>query len=290
MGAPPAAGMMTTADCPAPPADATPDQVAALNALNDMRIKTGAGCMRLAPELNKSATAHCTYNAGNASNSMCMAGGHSEVMSCMGFTGADVGSRVKAAGYMGLAGVTEVLTQGGTPAQAVQGWIDTLWHRIPMLDPWTTDMGYGTDSGCRVIDFGRGTLGLPSNVVTVYPYDGQTCVPTSFNGLESPQPPMPSTGWPSGSFVSVYAQNIKVTDHQLTKDGDPTPIEHIYMDKSSSNVPAGYGGYLQIIAFMYANKPLEPNTKYRAKIVGTHSGGDLNLEWSFTTGAASPRF
>jgi hypothetical protein len=76
----------------------------------------------------------------------------------------------------------------------------------------------------------------------------------------------------------------------LTKDGDTTPIEHIYMDKSSSNVPAGYGGYLSIIAFMYTNKPLDPNTKYHAKFVGTHTGGDLNVEWSFTTGAAARGF
>jgi hypothetical protein len=276
--------------CPAPPAGAPADAIAAFNATNKMRLKTGAGCMNLVPALNMSATSHCAYNANNRSDTSCMAGGHNEVMSCMGFTGADVMARVKAAGYAGNAGITEVLTTGGTPEQAVMGWINTLWHRIPMLDPWTTDMGYGTAAGCDIIDFGRGTLGLPANVVTVYPYDGQTDFPTSFNGLESPQPPAPSTGWPSGSMISVYAQQIKVTDHVLTKDGDATPIENIWIDKNSPEVMAGYRGYLAITAFMYANKPLSPMTKYRVKVAGSHTGGDLNLEWTFTTGAAARGF
>lgn len=285
MGMAPPVGTMDPSSCPAPPAGTSADAIAALNAVNKVRLKTGAGCMSQAPALSMSATSHCNYNATNASMSMCQPGGHSEVMSCMGFTGADVQARVKAAGYSGLAGVTEVLTQGGTPEQAVMGWVDTLWHRIPVLDPWTTDMGYGTATGCRVIDFGRGMTPAAKELVTVYPYDGQTDFPTSFNGLESPQPPMPSTGWPSGSFISVFAQNIQVTDHVLTLDSDPTPIEHIWIDKNSSTVMAGYRGYLSVVAFMYANKPLSPNTKYRAKVTGMHTGGTFNLEWTFTTGA-----
>lgn len=41
---------------------------------------------------------------------------------------------------------------------------------------------------------------------------------------------------------------------------------------------------------MYGEKPFEPMTKYRAKIVGTTAGKPLAVEWTFTTGAASRRF
>lgn len=256
--------------------------------VNGMRLKAGSGCMTMVAALNQSATAHCNYNATNRSATMCMAGGHSEVMGCMGFTGADVAAREKAAGYSAL-GATEVLTSyGNKPLQAIPSWVDTVWHRIPVLDPWTTDMGWGGAAGCDIIDFGRGMTGAPNNTVVVYPYDGQTGVPPSFSGRESPVPPAPETGWPSSYPINVYAKNLTVTEHVLTKDGDPTPLPHVWMDAKSSNVDPGYKYYLTNAAFLYGNAAFAPMTKYRVKIVGMSGGaGPLNLEWTFTTGAAS---
>jgi hypothetical protein len=46
-------------------------------------------------------------------------------------------------------------------------------------------------------------------------------------------------------------------------------------------------GFLKNTAFMYANAPFAANTKYRVKVSGMHTGGAINLEWTFTTGAAS---
>src|SRR5262249_41897219 len=152
------------------------------------------------------------------------AGGHNEVDGCPGFTGVDVAAREKHQGYSAM-GATEVLTSyGNMPGPATQSWVDTVWHRIPMLDPWTTDMGYGGAARCDVIDFGKGTTAAPADTVVVYPYDGQTDVPPSFNGLEAPAPIAPSTGWPSGYPVNVYAQGLKITEHVITKDGDSTPL------------------------------------------------------------------
>jgi uncharacterized protein YkwD len=288
-GAPPAPGAGDASMCPAAPAGATAEAVQALMTVNMMRIKAGSGCMNMIPALNMSATNHCNYNATNRSDAMCMAGGHGEVMSCMGFTGADVAAREKAAGYS-AAGATEVLTSyGNKPLQAVPSWVDTVWHRIPILDPWTTDMGWGGAMGCDIIDFGRGMSLAPNNTVVVYPYDGQTGVPPSFSGRESPVPPAPESGWPSSYPINVYAKSLSVTEHVLTKDGDPTPLPHVWMDSKSSTVDPGYRGYLASTAFMYGNAAFAPMTKYRVKIVGTSAAGPLNLEWTFTTGTA-PRF
>jgi uncharacterized protein YkwD len=287
MGTAPPVGTMNISSCPMPPADASADAISALNAVNTLRLATGAGCMQLMAALDSSAQNHCKYNETNRSNAMCMPDGHDEVMSCTGFTGADVSAREKAAGYPVDQGVTEVLTTGGNPMEAVVSWVETLWHRIPVLDPWTSEMGWGSASGCDIIDFGRGKALAATSLVTVYPYDGQTAVPLSFDGrYESPMPPAPSTGWPSSAMINVYAQGIKVTEHTLTKDGDPTPLDHTWIDKDSSTIDAGYRGYLFSTSFIYGNKPFLANTKYRVKVVGTHTGGALNLEWSFTTGAA----
>jgi uncharacterized protein YkwD len=284
----PMAGTGDPAACPAAPAGSSNEAMQALMAVNAARVAAGSGCMNMIAALNMSALNHCKYNAANATNAMCVADAHGEQMSCMGFTGADVAAREKAAGYSAT-GATEVLTSyGNMPVQAVPSWINTVWHRIPMLDPWTTDMGYGGAAGCDVIDFGRGTTGAPTSTVVVYPYNGQTGVPPSFSGREGPMPPAPTTGFPSSYPINVYAQAISVTEHVLTKDGDSTPLDHVWMDGKSSNVDPGYRYYLLNTAFMYGNAPFAPNTKYRVKITGTHTGGALNLEWTFTTGVANP--
>lgn len=288
-GAPIPANADTSA-CPPPPAGASPESITALHTVNALRVKAGSGCMNLIPALNQSALAHCNYIAMNASTPMCIAGGHTEVMGCMGFTGADVAAREKAAGYSAV-GATEVLTQyGNMPEPAVHSWIDTVWHRIPLLDPWTTDLGYGGAKGCDVIDFGKGMTGAPENTIVIYPYDGQLDVPPLFSGREFPVPPLPATGvWPSSYPINVYAKNLSVIEHVLTKDGDPTPLPHTWMDSKSANVDDGYKYYLVNTAFMYGDVAFAPNTKYRVKIAGMGGGMPLNLEWTFTTGAA-PRF
>jgi hypothetical protein len=257
--------------------------------VNQIRVAAGSGCMNMAPPLNKSAQAHCDYKVANRSMASCAPDAHTEVMSCSGFTGATAQDREIAAGYARQQAYTEVAnTYGNNPTASVQSWVDTVWHRIPLLDPWITDMGYGGAAGCDVIDIGRGTATTPANTVVVYPYDGQTNVPPTFNGVEGPAPPPPAGGWPSAYPINIYAQRISVTEHVLTKDGDSTPLDHVWMDGKSSNVDPGYRYYLLNTAFMYGNAPFAPNTKYRVKITGTHTGGALNLEWTFTTGVANP--
>jgi hypothetical protein len=286
----PPAGMGDPKACPAAPTGASAEATQALMAVNASRVAAGSGCMNMVAALNMSALNHCMYNANasNISSATCMAGGHGEVMSCMGFTGADVAAREKAAGYSAL-GATEVLTSyGNMPVQAVPSWINTVWHRIPMLDPWTVDMGYGGSKNCDVIDFGKGMPTAAANTVVVWPYDGQIAVPPSFSGRESPVPPAPMAGWPSSYPINIYAQKLMITEHVLTKDGDTTPLPHTWMDAQSPTVDPGYKYYLNDTAFMYGDAPFAANTKYRVKMVGTHTGGAINLEWTFTTGAANP--
>lgn len=263
--------------CPMPPASASMEAIAALNAVNTLRLASGSGCATMAEALNTSAQKHCEYYAANASDDMCVADPHSEVMSCMSFYGASPGDRMKKAGY--TYGASEVMAFQDDAAAAVAQWINSVWHRIPLLDPWTTELGYGHATMCDTIDLGRGTP-MPDDTVVVYPYNGQTDVPTEFNGMyEGPMPPAPPTGWPSAAPVNVYAKNMMITDHVLTLDGDTTPIEHVWLTATDSN-------FLRNGVMMYANKPFTAMTKYRVRVKGSYVGGPLDLEWTFTTGAA----
>jgi hypothetical protein len=263
--------------CPMPPASASAEAIAALNAVNTLRLASGSGCATMAEALNTSAQKHCEYYAANASDDMCVADPHSEVESCMAFYGQSPGDRMKKAGY--TYGASEVMAFSDDPESAVAQWINSVWHRIPLLDPWTTELGYGHATECDTIDLGRGTP-APDDTVVVYPYNGQADVPTEFNGMyEGPMPPAPPTGWPSAAPINVYAKNLMVTDHVLTLDGDATPIEHVWLTATESN-------FLRNGVMMYANKPFTAMTKYHVRVKGSYVGGDLDLEWTFTTGAA----
>jgi uncharacterized protein YkwD len=273
-----------TVACPSAPSGSPANAVQAWQLLNQTRTAAGAGCMNLVAALDTSAQAYCTYEATNSGNATCTAQAHTEVTGCTGFTGADVQTREVAAGYPQALAYTEVATSyGNNPAAAVPSWINTVFHRIPLLDPWTVDMGYGGATGCDAIDIGRGTSTAPASVVVVYPYDGQTNVPPTFSGLEGPTPPAPSGGFPSSYPINIYARGLSITEHVLTKDGDTTPLEHLWLDQNSSQLSAGLQGYFYDTAFLYG-APFASNTKYHVHVVGTYSGGTLTKDWSFTTG------
>jgi hypothetical protein len=270
--------------CMPAPADATPAAVMALQIINSARVAAGAGCVRMVAEINKAAENHCKYYIDPANDGMCTSNPHGEVMGCAQFTGTGPGQRMAAAGYMARGG-GEVMAFNNDPKRAIDQWINSVWHRIPLLDPWTMDLGYGATAGCDVIDFGTGSM-APADTILLYPYDGQTNVPVSFNGqYEGPMPPAPPTGWPSASPITVYGRMLNITEHVLTKDGDPTPIEHTWITGSDPM----WGNYLSRSVFMYAHAPSAPNTKYRVRVKGTSQAGALEKEWTFTTGAAPTR-
>jgi hypothetical protein len=184
---------------------------------------------------------------------------------------------MKAAGYTGM-GWAECMAQMDDPAGAVKTFIDSVYHRTPVLSPWYRDMGYGGGPGCDTIDFGPGAT-TAKTVTAYYPYDGQIDVPLSFNGAnEGPIPPVPSTGWPSGYPITLYGQGITVSSHQIVVDGTTTPLAHIWLDGDI---------YLGTTAkVLYTEAPLGANTTYRVTIDGTNSAGSVHFDWSFTTGDA----
>jgi hypothetical protein len=266
--------------CPAPPSTEPASSIAAVNAVNATRVLVGAPCATLVPALDMSAQLHCNYYAGNTSSATCIANAHVEVSGCTGFVAAQFSSRETMAGYTGRPS-SEVMAFAGSPAQSVQTWIDSVWHRIPVLSPWIRDLGYGgttTPARCDTIDFGAGAA-ASSSVTAVYPYGGQTGVPTSFDGSrEGPTPPAPASGWPSGYPVTLFLQNGVVQSHQITVDGTATPIAHVWIDPTNpTNFPYDY--------ILYTSTPLSTNTTYRVQITATQGATSLSFDWKFTTGA-----
>ena len=267
------------AECPAPPAGAPADAVTALNTENAARVAMGVPCASLVLTLCTSALKHCTYYTTNQGSATCQAASaHNEVSGCPQFTGADPGARVKAAGYTGN-GWSECMAFLGDPAGAVKTFIDSVYHRTPVLSPWYRDMGYGGGTGCDTIDFGPGTS-TAKTVTAFYPYDGQVGVPLSFNGAqEGPTPPVPTSGWPSGYPITLYGQGITVSAHQIVVDGTTAPLAHQWLDGDST-----LGSSAKVL---YTDAPLVANTTYRVTIDGKNATAAVHFEWTFTTGAGS---
>jgi hypothetical protein len=273
-------GMTPSLDaCPMAP-DGTPAAaVTAINTENTIRLAMGIDCASIALPLCKSAQSHCDYYVQNQGTSCAPASPHDEIAGCPGYTGAGLADRFKAAGYTLRMSGSECMAFLDDPTNAVMTFVNSVYHRTSVLDPWMRDFGYGNDTGCDTIDFGTGTMS-DGAITAFYPYADETGVPTSFDGsLEGPTPPKPPSGWPSGYPVTLYAQKLTVDTHTITVDGDETPLTHEWLAENDMTLPS----YAKVL---YTDAPLMANTTYHVVITGSINGATKTFDWKFTTGAA----
>jgi uncharacterized protein YkwD len=280
------------------PDGATEAQVQALAAVNAYRAASGLAPVDEISTLNAAAQAHADCIVGN-----CVAYGssgtspHDENPAWPGFTGEDSLDRITVAGYRLNGGVGEVIAFEGTPDAAVTGWIDTLYHRIPLLDPNARQLGFGTaslpdDQACaypyRNADVMEVVSVYPGFEGTaLYPPDGARLIPTSFWGREVPQPPRPPAGWPSGSVVTVHFgtdKPFRVTGHCIVANGDD--LQH-YIMAATEDREAGVAAdpYLhdhRVLA-LYTLSRLAAGTDHTVVLDLERDGAPLHLEWSFRT-------
>ncbi len=142
----------------------------------------------------------------------------------------------------------EVMAYVGHGRTAVGQWLDSVWHRIPIVSPDVDEAGYGKSGRCDTMDFGLSTgTSEPRNLV--YPFDGQTEVPRAFSGRESPEPPAPPEGWPSGYPISLNAPGMTVREHTIVVDGGTENIPHIF-------IAPGDHELLVDEFFLYTHRPL----------------------------------
>jgi uncharacterized protein YkwD len=268
-------GPLASTDCPRAPEGSHPEAVKALDLLNKRRAVAGLGCVNFSAEIAEAARLHCAYYTAN--KGACVTNPHKEVAGCQGFVAESFGDRIKAASYKGRAAY-EVMAYFAKGERAVDAWIDSVWHRIPMMSPRVRDVGYGTSGICDTMDFGYGDAAGPQKTV-FYPAADQTGVPTHFYGNERPEPPKPPKGWPSGYPVTLYAAGVTITSHQIVEDEKGKALEHTFLAPGD---PRAYG-LLYDEFFLYTHDPLKKKTRYRVILAGTKAGEEVRYEWTFTT-------
>lgn len=262
------------------PDDATPGQIKALERVNWYRDQIGVPTVDMLASLNAMATDHCACYAKNISEyKKTGMSPHDEDPSweepCYG----DLGKRAAAHGVSLGGGVSEVMAFMNSPAKAVDGWIATLYHRLPLTDPGTKAIGYGGAAACDTINSSGG--GSSSDWEVVYPYDGQEGVDLSWDGAESPQPPPPKSGYPSGPIITIqFGSGVTFTmqsSELLDEAGDAVP--HTLLTPKNDPNLAGSPA-----ASLYADSPLKPETAYTVKLTGTRVNKPWSKTWSFRTG------
>ncbi|MBI5608869.1 MAG: hypothetical protein HY902_08300 [Deltaproteobacteria bacterium] len=266
----------------AAPDGASPEQVAALQTLEQLRAKLGLLPVTAAAPLQQAAQAHAEFFVAHGAQYQAkQLSPHAEDPSFgSGFTGADPQARIQAAGWSAPA--TEIMAFTGSPTGAIAGWLATVYHRMPLLDPRSKSMGYGQAAKgaykTEVMEVSGGASAAPG--VVVYPYPGQTGVPGSWDGAEGPQPPAPPKGFPSGPVISLrFSQPATVTKHEL-RDAAGTPLEHVWLDAQNDSNTAMFDGNCRSL---YAHQPLAAGV-YTVHVEATILGKAEVVEWQFQVG------
>ncbi len=266
------------------PSSFTPsaNQQAALTRVNLYRTKMGLPPAGFATGLNLAAQAHADYNAMTGILS------HNETFGMAGFVGAGFGDRAAYFGYDSAA--FEDAHQVGDANKAVDGWMNTLYHRVPIAGYRNTDIGSGlsllNNNRQDVMDFGSKSGTAPAaRMISTYPVNNQTDVLTSW--FEEGPDPLPGKPRPIGYALTVHiAQPANVAPGMDSVANSGTLI-----DANNQNVPVYFmdrtsdpNRFLGDDYAIVPQQPLNVGAMYTAHVTGTDTQGNMfDTTWTFTT-------
>ena len=223
--------------------------------------------------LNAASWAHVQYLVQNRRT------GHYEKEGEPGFVGVTPGDRLEAFGYNGNS--WECVTYGsGMIPESVRDLFHAPYHRIPFLQPGPTPIGSGYGSKRFAVKFGdSGQTGL-----SVSPAEGQENIPTTWDGIETPNPLRlhPGSGKIVGypivmGFFSSDEATLGYLSASLKKGNEDIPI--LVNSRETDD-------HLDNAIILIPSKPLDPNTTYHVSIEAkVNRKKVVTREWSFVTGA-----
>jgi hypothetical protein len=252
----------------------------ALAAVNAARAAAGLPAVQLDDRLTAAAVAHSFYWLFNqARASQKGLGIHGETPGTPGFVGAGVYDRDNAFGWRD-GPVGEDITHRGSPEGAVQDWVDSVYHRFPILRPDLRVIGFGDASMLSLpiedMEFGFSGLSAAHASPVRFPGAGQTGVSATFYDNELPDP--------------VPAGSSRVTGYPVTVTFDRRSAVH--MTSFSLTGPGGAAVSLVAVqgpsdatensAFLLSAAPLAAGARYVAHIVAVVDGAAYDSTWSFT--------
>jgi hypothetical protein len=250
----------------------------ALAVVNATRAQAGLPAVVLDPSLNASAVQHCYYWLfNNGSDTVRNLGIHQETPGLPGFSGVRAGDRANVHGWHS-GPITEDITHRGSPEAGTADWVNSVYHRFPILRADLTAIGYG-DCGIGSLpmedmEFGLAGAG-PHHAPTAFPADGQKSVPATFVDNEIPDP--------------VPAGQPRTTGYPVTVNFDPrihVSVSAFTLTDAAGRSVDGYkldpGGATENCASLLPVAPLTAGGTYTAHIVGSDTDGPFDITWRFT--------
>jgi hypothetical protein len=239
---------------------------------NQFRSAIGAPVVPSDPRLVLAAQSHANYNSAN--NIL----GHYETAGRPYYTGYAPRDRLIAQGWT-TSFVSEVASGGAELAGVRQLW-DAPYHRLGMMHPNATHIGWGhSELNGRLSNVGNIVYNFGFRPVEFVrsPAHLQTNVPTSWSGHESPSPLPAGVSGPVGyPIMVVYSagQTVQFRAAELVAPGGTRLPFYVAPQQFEYD-------YWVIIP----QRPLATNTTYHVRFDITVAGRWLTNEWDFSTGS-----
>lgn len=242
----------------------TEGQLKALDHLNAIRARAGLSSVKLNSILTKAAENHAKYNVINNNVHTDWTRAHYEEEGKPGFTGQNPSDRSRALG--GPQSVWEIIFGGQSSyIEAIDGWIDTAYHRSPLLNPDASEIGISMVDGETVALIWQ--KDPEKNEISVYPYDGMKDVETGFYGNESPNP-LEEFNIPKSGYIISFEPNFQVERVKATITNSRNEKLPFYQDS---------------ILYYFPAYVLDYDETYTVSIDYYVEGVKQNKTWSFTT-------
>jgi hypothetical protein len=210
----------------------------------------------------------------------------------------------------GLNSVIVLSPNGGhiDPADSLDGWIGTVYHRFPLIEPNIRRIGFAAEGSVVVLDMG--SLEEPTDPDSAqkfrhiaWPPDGMENVPLAFHGNEEPDPLADTpegkneapgeaqrrSGYPiSLQFsrnLATQLEDASIAVFRTKKRGkefirDEVVSCYVHTPKS----PLLKRQENPSVVFAIPREHLEPNTTYEVEATLKGPGGEEKVKWHFSTG------
>jgi hypothetical protein len=243
------------------------------------------------PRLLKAAQSHSSYL--DSANQM---GHYEDKKTNPYYTGNSPFDRIEAAHYdYAEAGEVVARQPSSHPAAAVDALMTAIYHRFIILSTDFVHAGpgvalkahQGTDELNVTVDFGAVTLpplAAPS-VLTVYPADAQSGVPTDFDPAEESPNPMPGhtlVGYPIS--IQVDARYVLTVKSFELYEAAPLPRRALDAKLLTHAVDAETPAHA---AALIPVSPLAPGTIHQLVFSGAVNGTPVSSTWEFLTAPES---
>ncbi|MDN4605897.1 CAP domain-containing protein [Sporosarcina highlanderae] len=190
----------------------TKDQLDAERYLNSIRAELGLSPVKMNPYLTIAATSHAKYIDIN-NTQLDGLSIHGQTPGKKGFTGETPTQRVSAAGGNINAGEV-IVSQQSSSKDAIDVWLDTAYHRSPLINPNTTEIGVGLYKGNAVINM-TSTMKNTKEQIAIFPYNNMKNVEIGFYGHETPNP-LEQFKLDKSGYILSFAPNFWVDDVKAT--------------------------------------------------------------------------